>query len=181
MWSGLHISTGIVLAYRSAKKLRVEWVAFRAGACELALHGVGREYRVKDTASWRVETNAKMVLTVTRCGNACRVDCERRADGWIKSYPGFPGPLCDGKTPRGMCSSWNNRRWPNQSETLLTRDGSKRSLLAICNLMSAIRARESAEKRSREIRIQNVVGRDNSCLNGAVIWAVLEHDRIFDQ
>ena len=40
-------------------------------ACELALHRVGRPYRVADASSWKVETNAKMVISVARELKSC--------------------------------------------------------------------------------------------------------------
>jgi catechol 2,3-dioxygenase-like lactoylglutathione lyase family enzyme len=84
-------------------EIKGEWVAFRPGACELALHRVGRQYRVEDTASWQVETNAKLVLTVTRPLAELRAELIAKGVPMreIKSYPGFAGPLCDGTDPEG--------------------------------------------------------------------------------
>lgn len=85
------------------QEIKGEWVVFRPGACELALHRVGREYRVEDAASWKVETNAKLVLTVTRDIAEMRDELASKGVpmGEIKSYPGFAGPLCDGIDPEG--------------------------------------------------------------------------------
>jgi hypothetical protein len=48
------------------EQIEGEWVVLRAGACELALHRVGKQYRVGDAGSWKVETNAKLVFSVAR-------------------------------------------------------------------------------------------------------------------
>jgi predicted enzyme related to lactoylglutathione lyase len=95
--------------YRSAFGLPVveeienEWAVLRAGACEIALHRVGKPYRVADTSTWQVETNAKLVLTVDRELAELRAVLIGKGVpmGEIKSYPGLTGPLCDGKDPEG--------------------------------------------------------------------------------
>jgi catechol-2,3-dioxygenase len=85
------------------EEIREEWVVLRAGACELALHRVGKPYRVADTRSWKVETNAKLVLSVTRDLAEMRAELARKGVpmGAIKAYPGLTGPLCDGTDPEG--------------------------------------------------------------------------------
>jgi predicted enzyme related to lactoylglutathione lyase len=83
------------------EEIKEEWVVFRAGACELALHRVGKPYAAADASSWKVETNAKLVLSVTRDLNEMRAELIRRGVpmGDIKAYPGLTGPLCDGTDP----------------------------------------------------------------------------------
>jgi catechol-2,3-dioxygenase len=85
------------------EEIREEWVVLRAGACELALHRVGKPYRVADTHSWKVETNTKLVLSVTRDLAEMRAELARKGVpmGAIKAYPGLTGPLCDGTDPEG--------------------------------------------------------------------------------
>jgi catechol-2,3-dioxygenase len=85
------------------EQIEGEWVVLRAGACELALHRVGKPYRVADTASWKVETNAKLVFSVTRDLMEMREELIAKGVpmGGIKSYPGLAGPLCDGTDPEG--------------------------------------------------------------------------------
>jgi catechol-2,3-dioxygenase len=85
------------------QEIKDEWVVFRAGVCELALHRVGEPYRVADSSSWRVETNAKLVLSVARDLNEMRAELIRKGVpmGDIKVYPGLTGPLCDGTDPEG--------------------------------------------------------------------------------
>jgi catechol-2,3-dioxygenase len=80
-----------------------EWAVLRVGACELALHRVGKPYRVADAASWKVETNAKLVISVRRELNELRAELIRKGVpmGPLKSYPGLTGPLCDGTDPEG--------------------------------------------------------------------------------
>jgi hypothetical protein len=77
----------------------------RAGACELALHRVGEPYRVADASSWKVESNAKLVLTVDRELTALRAELVAKGIPMreIKSYPDLTvtGPLCDGEDPEG--------------------------------------------------------------------------------
>jgi catechol 2,3-dioxygenase-like lactoylglutathione lyase family enzyme len=80
-----------------------EWAVLRAGACELALHRVGRAYRVADTSSWKVESNAKLVLTVDRDLAELRTELIAKGIAMreIKAYSGLTGPLCDGEDPEG--------------------------------------------------------------------------------
>jgi len=95
--------------YRDAFGLAVveqipeEWAVLKAGACELALHRVGKAYRVDDPHEWQVESNAKLVLTVD--GDLKKLRVELLAKGVamrrIKSYPPLTGPLCDGTDPEG--------------------------------------------------------------------------------
>jgi catechol-2,3-dioxygenase len=85
------------------EEIKGEWVVFRAGACQLALHRVGKPYRVDDVGSWKVETNAKLILSVARDLNEMRAELIRKGVpmGDIKAYPGLTGPLCDGTDPEG--------------------------------------------------------------------------------
>src|SRR5919198_2018924 len=52
--------------YRAMLGLRVneaiegEWAVLEAGPCQLALHRVGRAWRVDDPADWKVESNTKL-------------------------------------------------------------------------------------------------------------------------
>src|SRR5262249_58553315 len=48
------------------ERIEGEWAVLKAGACEIALHRVGRPWRVDDPADWKVESNAKLVFTVDR-------------------------------------------------------------------------------------------------------------------
>jgi catechol-2,3-dioxygenase len=85
------------------EEIKDEWAVLRAGGCELALHRVGKPYRVSDTASWKVETNVKLVMTVDRDLAELRAELLDKGVeiGNIKSYPGLTGPLCDGRDPEG--------------------------------------------------------------------------------
>jgi hypothetical protein len=85
------------------EQIKGEWAVLQAGPCELALHRVGKPYRVADTASWKVETNAKLVMTVDRELAGLRAELIGKGVemGKIKSYPGLTAPLCDGQDPEG--------------------------------------------------------------------------------
>jgi predicted enzyme related to lactoylglutathione lyase len=85
------------------EEIKGEWAVLRVGVCELALHRVGKPYRVADASSWKVETNTKIVFSVTRELNDLRDELIRKGVpmGRIKSYPGLTGPLCDGTDPEG--------------------------------------------------------------------------------
>ena len=77
-----------------------EWVVLQAGPCQLALHRVGDAYRGKRPTG---TSNAKLVLTIETPLAATREALLARGVvmGEIKSYPGFTGPLCDGRDPEG--------------------------------------------------------------------------------
>ena len=92
-----------ILGLPVVQEIGDEWVIFRPGSCELALHRVDRPYRVADAGSWKVETNVKLVLVVTREIAELRAELIWKGVPMreVKLYPGFPGPLCDGEDPEG--------------------------------------------------------------------------------
>jgi hypothetical protein len=94
---------GDALGLPIVEEIKDEWAVLRAGPCEIALHRVGKPYRVADASTWQVETNAKLVLTVDRELAELRAELIGKGVpmGEIKSYPGLTGPLCDGKDPEG--------------------------------------------------------------------------------
>jgi hypothetical protein len=96
--------------------IKGEWAALRVGVCELALHRVGKPYRVADASTWKVETNAKMVILVTRELKEPRAELIRKGVpmGRIKSYPGLTGPLCDGTDPEGNVFQLAQSRDPSR-------------------------------------------------------------------
>ena len=85
------------------EEIKGEWAVLNAGPCQLALHRVGEAYRVADPASWQVESNAKLVMTVDRpLAELCAELTARGVPmGEMKSYPPLTGRLCDGKDPEG--------------------------------------------------------------------------------
>jgi predicted enzyme related to lactoylglutathione lyase len=90
-------------AFGLAVEIKGEWSVMDAGPCQLALHRVGKPYRVADPASWQVESNAKLVMIVDR--PLAELHAELTAKGVpmgeIKSYPPLTGLLCDGRDPEG--------------------------------------------------------------------------------
>jgi predicted enzyme related to lactoylglutathione lyase len=95
--------------YRDMFGLRVteaiegEWAVLDAGPCQIALHRVGKAWRVDDPASWKVETNAKLVFEVDRPLAELRAELIAKGVSMreIKSYPPLTGLLCDGEDPEG--------------------------------------------------------------------------------
>jgi catechol-2,3-dioxygenase len=87
----------------AVEEIEGEWAVLNAGTCELALHRAGKPYRVADPSSWKVETNAKLVMTVERDLEELRAELITKgvAMGRIKSFPPLTGPLCDGQDPEG--------------------------------------------------------------------------------
>jgi catechol-2,3-dioxygenase len=85
------------------EEIRGEWAVLEAGPCQLALHRVGKGYRVEDTAAWEVESNAKLVMTIDRPLTELRTELIAKGVrmGEIKSYPPLTGRLCDGRDPEG--------------------------------------------------------------------------------
>jgi len=88
---------------RVVEDIKGEWSVLDAGPCQLALHLVGKAYRVEDPASWEGESNAKLVMMVDRPLPELRPELIAKGVpmGQIKSYPGLTGPLCDGHDPEG--------------------------------------------------------------------------------
>src|SRR5262245_14735943 len=70
-----------VLGLPIVEEIKGEWSVHRAGACEIALHRVGKPWRVADPSSWQVETNVKLVLMVER------ELAELRAELLVKGVP----------------------------------------------------------------------------------------------
>ena len=101
-----------VLGLPIVEEIEGEWSVHRAGACELALHRVGKPYRVADPSSWQVDNNVKLVLTVDRELAELRAELVGKGVpmGAIKSYPGLTGPLCDGRDPEGNVFQLAQRR-----------------------------------------------------------------------
>src|SRR5215211_9180579 len=89
------------------EEIEGEWAVLKAGACELALHRAGKPYRVADPGSWKVETNAKLVMTVDRDLDGLRAELIRKGVGMgrIKSYPPSPDPCATGKIRKATCFS----------------------------------------------------------------------------
>jgi predicted enzyme related to lactoylglutathione lyase len=83
--------------------IKDEWAVLKAGACEIALHRVGKACRVADPSDWAVTSNTKLVITVDRelAGMRAELMAKDVEMGPIKSYPGLTGPLCDGSDPEG--------------------------------------------------------------------------------
>jgi hypothetical protein len=85
------------------QRIEGEWAVLRAGGCEIALHRVGKPWRVADPSDRKVESNAKLVFTVDRDLKELRAELVAKGVPMrpIKSYPPLTGPLCDGEDPEG--------------------------------------------------------------------------------
>ena len=85
------------------EEIKGDWCVLDAGPCQLALHRVGKAYRVVDPASFEAETNAKLVMIVDRPLAELRAELTAKGVrlGKIKSYRGFTGLLCDRRDPEG--------------------------------------------------------------------------------
>jgi catechol 2,3-dioxygenase-like lactoylglutathione lyase family enzyme len=92
-----------VLGLSVVEEIPNEWVVLRCGPSELALHRAGEAFRVSDASAHRLNSNAKLVMTVHGDLTALREKLIAQAVpmGEIKSYPAFTGPLCDGIDPEG--------------------------------------------------------------------------------
>ena len=92
-----------ILGLTLIEEIPSEWAVLQGGVGELALHRVGKPYRVKETKSWRVQSNGKLVFEVDRDIEEFRQELVEKGVPMkkIKSYPGFPYLLCDGEDPEG--------------------------------------------------------------------------------
>jgi hypothetical protein len=90
------------------EEIKGEWAVLRAGSCEIALHRVGKPYRVADPSSWQVATNAKLVLTVDRELTELRAELIARACRWARSnhIPASPARSATGRTRRATRFNW---------------------------------------------------------------------------
>src|SRR3954464_15152865 len=94
---------GEAFGLAATERIEGEWAVLKARAGELALHRVGRPWRVEDPSDWTVESNAKLVFTVDRDLEELRAELIAKGVPMrpIKSYPPLTGPLCDGEDPEG--------------------------------------------------------------------------------
>jgi catechol 2,3-dioxygenase-like lactoylglutathione lyase family enzyme len=92
-----------VLGLSVVEEIPNEWVVLRCGPCELAFHRAGEAFRISDASAQRLNSNAKLVMTVHGDLKTLRekLIAQTVPMGEIKSYPGFTGPLCDGIDPEG--------------------------------------------------------------------------------
>ena len=92
-----------ILGLMPIEEITDEWAVLRAEVGELALHRVGKPYRVKDTESWRVQSNGKLVFEVDRDLEEFRQELMEKGVPMreVNSFPGFPYLLCDGEDPEG--------------------------------------------------------------------------------
>jgi catechol-2,3-dioxygenase len=92
-----------IFALPVIEEIEGDWAVLDAGPCQLALHKVGKAYRVADPSSWQVESNVKLVMSVNRPLADFRA--ELVANGVpmddVKLYPPLTGLLCDGTDPEG--------------------------------------------------------------------------------
>ena len=99
-----------ILGLTLIEEIPDEWAVLQGGVGELALHRVGKPYRVEDTKSWRVQSNGKLVFEVDRDIKEFRQELVEKGVRMkeIKSYPGFPYLLCDGEDPEGNVFQLSN-------------------------------------------------------------------------
>lgn len=92
-----------MLGLKIVEEIDGEWAVLQAGVGELALHRVGKPYRVEDTKSWRVKSNGKLVFDIENNIEKLREDLIVKgvSMGNIKSFDGFNYLLCDGEDPEG--------------------------------------------------------------------------------
>jgi len=84
-----------------SEEIGAEWVMLKAGAVEIALHRVGKQYR--DRPKTDVWSNAKLVFTVESGLTEFR---ERLIAAGVsmrplKRFEGYPQLMCDGEDPEG--------------------------------------------------------------------------------
>lgn len=84
-----------------AEEIENEWVVFKAGGVELALHRVGKPYRDKPHQTGG--SNAKIVFSVAsqlpELRDKFAAAGVRMRD--LKRYAGFAQLMCDGEDPEG--------------------------------------------------------------------------------
>jgi hypothetical protein len=112
---------------RVVEEIKGEWCVLDAGPCQLALHRVGKAYRVADPASWEVESNAKLVMTVDRRWPCFAPSWSPRACRWAKSSRTRVSlaRCATGETRKAMCFSWLRRpllSLPEHTRSLVQRE-----------------------------------------------------------
>lgn len=87
--------------FRILEEIAGEWAVLQAGQTELALHLVGRAFRVAQPVA--AQSNAKLVFTIESGLPEMRANLEKAGVSVdeIKRYPGFPYSLCDGRDLEG--------------------------------------------------------------------------------
>lgn len=84
------------------EEIKSEWVLFRAGPCELALHKIGAAYTQSRSPVSR-DTNAKIVFEVKEDIFAIHKQLSERgvAIEGIQTWDNFGYWVCDGNDPEG--------------------------------------------------------------------------------
>jgi len=83
------------------EEIENEWVVFKAGLIELALHRVGSEYY--NDSNFKAERNTKLVFTITKEMASFRAELIEKGVQMkeIKSFEGIDFLFCDGEDIEG--------------------------------------------------------------------------------
>jgi len=83
------------------EEIENEWVVFKAGLIELALHRIGSEYY--NDSNFKAERNTKLVFTITKEMASFRAELIEKGVQMkeIKSFEGIDFLFCDGEDIEG--------------------------------------------------------------------------------
>lgn len=83
------------------EEIENEWVVFKAGLIELALHRIGSEYY--NDSNFKAERNTKLVFTITKEMAGFRAELIEKGVQMkeIKSFEGIDFLFCDGEDIEG--------------------------------------------------------------------------------
>jgi len=83
------------------EEIENEWVVFKAGLIELALHRIGSEYY--NDSNFKAERNIKLVFTITKEMASFRAELIEKGVQMkeIKSFEGIDFLFCDGEDIEG--------------------------------------------------------------------------------
>jgi hypothetical protein len=86
-----------------AEEISDQWLVLRAGAAELAIHRIGRDYEPTDGSEFRAESNTKLVFQITGDLKSFRqkLSLNGITIGDVRSFEGISSLFCDGEDPEG--------------------------------------------------------------------------------
>lgn len=85
------------------EEIKGQWIVLDMGGTELALHKIGGEYEPAPGATFRAESNTKMVFQIAEDLHAFRQTLLDHGSsiGEVKKFDGIHSLFCDGEDPEG--------------------------------------------------------------------------------
>lgn len=93
------------------EEIKSEWVVLKAGACDIALHKIGKQYEVPGEP-FKANSNTKLVFETTDDIFKLRKELfnKKVAVSEVKTFNNYDYWLCDGEDPEGNVFQLKQRK-----------------------------------------------------------------------